>query len=233
MKRHRILLLLFSISFIATTYANEESLSPLDPNTGTLEQKASYAIGVRIGQDLQKRLLPEWDLNIALFLRGIQDALNNQVLGLSDEQMKESISAYKTEMDQKTIEKNQDFLKENAGQEGVKTTDSGLQYKIITAGEGTSPTADDKVKVHYKGSLLNGKEFDSSYKRGRPAEFPVKGVIKGWTEALQLMKPGAKWKLFIPSDLGYGKRGSPPNIPSNSILIFEVELLEVLPKETK
>jgi FKBP-type peptidyl-prolyl cis-trans isomerase FklB len=119
------------------------------------------------------------------------------------------------------------FLAENKTKKGVKTLESGLQYKVITPGTGDSPDLNDQVKCHYRGSLLNGREFDSSYKRNEPAEFPVNGVIKGWTEALQLMKVGAKWMLFIPSDLAYGDQGAGNVIEPGSTLIFEVELLEI------
>ena len=121
----------------------------------------------------------------------------------------------------------QKFLEENKANEGIVVLPSGLQYKVITEGSGKSPKATDKVKVHYKGTLISGKEFDSSYKRNQPAEFPVNGVIKGWTEALQLMKEGSKWMLYIPGDLAYGPRGASADIGPNATLIFEVELLEV------
>ncbi|CAM2010713.1 Peptidyl-prolyl cis-trans isomerase [Acanthopleuribacter pedis] len=121
-----------------------------------------------------------------------------------------------------------DFLAENGKKDGVVTTESGLQYRVIVDGRGNSPKATDVVRVHYAGRLIDGKEFDSSYKRGTPAEFPVNGVIAGWTEALQLMKEGAKWEVYIKSDLGYGDRGYPGAIPGGAALIFEVELIEVL-----
>jgi FKBP-type peptidyl-prolyl cis-trans isomerase len=122
-----------------------------------------------------------------------------------------------------------DFLKENAKKEGVKTTPSGLQYKVLKEGEGKSPKATDNVRVHYRGTLLNGTEFDSSIKRGEPAEFPLNHVIKGWTEGVQLMKEGAKYQFFIPANLAYGERGTPGGpIGPNETLIFEVELLKVL-----
>ena len=125
-------------------------------------------------------------------------------------------------------DKGQEFLKENAKKEGVKTLPDGLQYKVIKEGEGKSPKATDTVSVHYRGTLIDGTEFDSSYKRNEPAEFPVNGVIKGWTEALQLMKEGAKWTLYIPSNLAYGERGFPGSpIGPNATLIFEIELLKV------
>jgi FKBP-type peptidyl-prolyl cis-trans isomerase FklB len=119
------------------------------------------------------------------------------------------------------------FLAENGKKEGIKTLPSGLEYKVLTEGSGKMPKAEDTVTVHYKGTLIDGTEFDSSYKRGQPATFKVKGVIKGWTEALQLMKEGSKWQLFIPPELGYGERAAGPQIPPNSALIFEVELISV------
>jgi FKBP-type peptidyl-prolyl cis-trans isomerase FklB len=119
------------------------------------------------------------------------------------------------------------FLADNKKKEGIKTTASGLQYKVIKDGTGKTPKATDTVSTHYRGTLISGKEFDSSYKRGEPAEFPVNGVIKGWTEALQLMKEGAKWQLFIPSELAYGERGAGQDIGPNSTLIFDIELLSV------
>jgi len=122
----------------------------------------------------------------------------------------------------------QEYLVKNGKQDGVVTLESGLQYKVIQAGEGASPKVDSKVQVHYSGTLLDGTEFDSSYKRGEPASFPVNGVIPGWTEALQLMKEGDKWQLVIPSQLAYAERGAPPMIPPNATLIFDVELLKVL-----
>jgi len=120
------------------------------------------------------------------------------------------------------------FLEENKGKPGVVVLPSGLQYKVLEEGTGRTPTATDRVKVHYQGTFVNGEEFDSSYRRNQPAEFQVNRVIAGWTEALQLMKEGAKWQLFIPADLAYGERGRPPSMPPNSTLIFEVELIEVL-----
>ena len=125
------------------------------------------------------------------------------------------------------IERAEKFLMENKAKEGVKTLPSGLQYKVIKDGDGKTPKATDTVVTHYRGTLLDGSEFDSSYKRKEPAEFPVNGVIKGWTEALQLMKEGAKWTLYVPPKLAYGERGFPPVIGPNETLIFEIELLKV------
>jgi len=131
------------------------------------------------------------------------------------------------EMAQENVALGEDFLAQNATKEGVKTTESGLQYKVLTEGTGTSPNATDTVTVNYKGTLVDGTEFDSSYKRGEPATFPVNGVIAGWTQALQMMKPGGKRMLYIPADLAYGPQGRPPVIPGNATLIFEVELISV------
>jgi len=157
---------------------------------------------------------------------------------LTDKEMGEMLNLYrkeaqaaqqkvKAEQGEKNMQEGPKFLEENKTKEGVVVLPSGLQYKVLTEGTGKSPKATDKVKVHYKGTLINGKEFDSSYKRGTPAEFPVNGVIKGWTEALQLMKEGSKWMLYLPSDLAYGPRGAGGDIGPNATLIFEVELLEV------
>lgn len=138
------------------------------------------------------------------------------------------ISNSTTAMAQSDKEKGEAFLKENATKEGVKTLPSGLQYKHIKEGDGKSPKATDTVKVHYRGTLIDGTEFDSSYKRNEPIEFPLNGVIKGWTEGVQLMKEGGKIMLFIPSDLAYGERGAGGVIPPNATLVFEIELLKVM-----
>jgi FKBP-type peptidyl-prolyl cis-trans isomerase FklB len=137
------------------------------------------------------------------------------------------MAAQQKEQAAKNLVESRAFLAENGKKEGIKTLPSGLQYKVLTEGSGKSPKAEDNVTVNYKGTLINGTEFDSSYKRGQPATFQVKGVIKGWIEALQLMKEGSKWQLFIPPELGYGERGAGPLIPPNSALIFEVELIAI------
>jgi len=195
------------------------------------KQKFSYAVGIQIGQDLKRNGM---DIDADSVAKAIDDVLTGSKPKLtlaemqtlfSDYQQKEAIKkelaagANKAEGDA--------FLAENKGKDGVTVLPSGLQYKVITAGSGKQPTADDTVSVHYRGTLLDGTEFDSSHKRGEPATFPVNGVIKGWTEALQLMKEGAKWQLFIPSDLAYGPRGAGGDIGPNSVLTFEVELLSV------
>ena len=199
----------------------------------THEQKFSYTIGMRFSKLLQSQGVDKVDP--AAFAAGVSDAINDQPSKLTQEQMAEVMKAQQ-EVKQKAREeagkaalaKGQKFMEENKTKPGVKTLESGLQYQEITAGEGDSPTESDKVKVHYRGTLIDGKQFDSSYDRGQPATFGVKGVIPGFSEALMLMKPGAKWKVFIPSELGYGARGAGSNIGPNETLIFDLELLEVV-----
>jgi len=170
--------------------------------------------------------------------RGIADAYMGSTLALNDEErteaktsfqaeLRESLIKKQTEIAEKNLAAGKAFLAENAKKPGVITTESGLQYKILTSGDGKQPTADDIVTTHYRGTLIDGREFDSSYKRNTPASFPVKGVIKGWTEALQLMHVGDKWQLFVPSDLAYGESQRSELIEPNSTLIFEIELLDV------
>jgi FKBP-type peptidyl-prolyl cis-trans isomerase FklB len=218
------------------TAAHAQDKPAAAPKLKTTVEKASYAIGVNIGRDLKQNGI---EVNSQLLTKGLIDALSDGKLLLTDDEMRMAITTLQKEMTTKReakraidAEKNlavgKAFLVTNKGQPGVKTLKSGLQYKVIKAGKGTSPKATDQVKTHYEGRLINGKVFDSSYKRGEPATFPVNGVIKGWTEALQLMKPGSQWELYVPAELGYGARGAGANIGPNSTLIFKVELLEVV-----
>ena len=169
----------------------------------------------------------------------VEDTFADKESRLTEEEIRDTIAKLQTRSQEKqkaeqdaATEKNKAagaaYLAENGKKEGVVTTESGLQYKQVTAGDGAKPAAEDTVTVHYKGTLIDGTVFDSSYDRGEPIEFPVNGVIKGWTEALLMMKAGAKWKLFIPSDLAYGERGAGGSIPPSATLIFEIELLEVI-----
>jgi FKBP-type peptidyl-prolyl cis-trans isomerase len=169
---------------------------------------------------------------------GIEDALSGKESRLSEEEMGSSLSNLRQksmtamqealkEQAEKNLVEGEKFLTENKTKEGVKTTASGLQYKIIEEGKGPSPKAGDTVTVNYRGTLIDGTQFDSSYDRGQPATFPLTGVIPGWTEALQMMKKGSKWELYIPPDLAYGDRGAGNRIPPNSTLIFEVELISI------
>lgn len=198
------------------------------------EQKFSYFLGVQMGHQFKNDGIV---LDRDAFWQGIQDIKNGAKQKLSPEEMKATLQRFQmakkaaaSKAGSAALKEGEMFLDANKKKEGVKVTASGLQYKVITAGTGKKPSGQDVVKVHYRGSLINGTEFDSSYKRGTPAEFPVDGVIPGWTEALQMMKEGAKWQLFIPSDLAYGPRGAGGIIVPNSTLIFDVELLSVAAK---
>ena len=201
----------------------------------TLEQKASYSFGV----DFAKRLKQQGiDLDITALNRGIMDEASGKELAFKEGEMSQFKAEYTQQLRAKLMEQQQQtaaknleagnkFLAENAKKEGVVTTDSGLQYKVIKSGTGPTPKAEDTVTTHYRGTLIDGREFDSSYSRGQPASFPVNGVIKGWTEALQLMKVGDKWELFIPAELAYGAQQRSELIEPNSTLLFELELLGI------
>jgi FKBP-type peptidyl-prolyl cis-trans isomerase len=205
----------------------------------TSKQKASYAIGMNWGTGLHRQAI---DVDTAALLQGMKDGLAGGKTLLTEDEARAALMQLQKEMQEKQQAKaaaegdankkeGEAFLAANKGKEGVVTLPSGLQYKILTPGTGPKPTATDSVVCNYKGTLINGTEFDSSYKRGEPATFPVTGVIKGWTEALQLMPVGSKWQLFIPSDLAYGARGTPGGpIGPNATLIFEVELMSIKDK---
>ncbi|MCX5909586.1 MAG: FKBP-type peptidyl-prolyl cis-trans isomerase [Deltaproteobacteria bacterium] len=203
------------------------------------KDKASYIIGLDIGRTFKNQGL---DIDPKILARGMKDSLAGKNLLLSDEEIRETMTAFQKEITakqeaqaKKLSEKNQKegeaFLAENKKKEGVKILPSGLQYKVIKEGSGKKPKATDTVTTNYKGTLIDGTEFDSSYKRGKPATFVVNGVIPGWAEALQFMGEGAKWQLFIPSNLAYGERGAGREIGPNATLIFEVELISVLEKK--
>ena len=196
---------------------------------------------MNLGTTLHKQSVPV-DPNI--LARGVKDALAGGKTALTEDQARATLMEVQTEMRKKQEEQMQiagaaskkegeAFLAANKSKEGVVTLPSGLQYKILTQGTGPKPTPSDSVVCNYRGTLINGTEFDSSYKRGEPATFPVTGVIKGWTEALQLMPVGSKWQLFVPSDMAYGERSPAPQIGPNSTLIFEVELLSIQPKSAE
>jgi FKBP-type peptidyl-prolyl cis-trans isomerase FklB len=217
----------------------------------TQKDKASYAVGLNVGRNLGAQLSQQSvDIDQAILLRGMKDALAGGKTLLTDDEVKAVLTQLQTEVRTRQQEKMKveqeklkaageenkkegtEFLEANKTKEGVVALPSGLQYKVLTEGRGPKPTANDTVSCNYRGTLLNGTEFDSSYKRGQPASFPVNGVIKGWTEALQLMTVGSKWQLFIPSDLAYGDRGADPRsgIGPGATLIFEVELLSIQEK---
>ncbi|MBS3917397.1 MAG: FKBP-type peptidyl-prolyl cis-trans isomerase [Deltaproteobacteria bacterium] len=203
------------------------------------KDKVSYIIGMDIGTNLKKQSI---EINPEILLKGIKDGLSGNKPLMTDQEMKDTIASFQKEMQAKQEEVNKKmgeknkkegevFLAENKKKEGVVTLASGLQYKVIKKSSGKKPKSTDTVTTHYKGTLIDGTEFDSSYKRGQPVSFPVNGVIAGWTEALQLMEEGAKWQLFIPSPLAYGERGAGPQIGPNATLIFEVELISVQEKK--
>ncbi|MBI3187904.1 MAG: FKBP-type peptidyl-prolyl cis-trans isomerase [Gammaproteobacteria bacterium] len=205
-----------------------------DEKLETTKDKASYTIGVQLGTQMAQT---KDDINLDKVMMGLKDAFAGKEPRMKKEDMMAAMQAFQTEMQQKQQAKMTEmagknakegdaFLAENKKKEGVTTLPSGLQYKVITTGKGGSPKVSDTVVTHYRGSLIDGKVFDSSYERGEPVTFPVNGVIPGWTEALQKMKVGDKWQLVIPSSLAYGEHGSGP-IGPNSVLIFDIELLEI------
>jgi FKBP-type peptidyl-prolyl cis-trans isomerase FklB len=201
------------------------------------KDKVSYAIGLDIGSTLKRQMI---DVNEDLMHMGIQDGLSGKKPLLNEEQVKETMTTFQKDQmvkqaatkkaaGDKNAAEGKNFLAANKTKEGVKTTASGLQYKVLKEGSGATPKAADTVKVNYRGTTIDGNEFDSSYKRGQPATFPVGRVIKGWTEALQLMKVGSKYQLFDPPDLANAERGAGTDIGPNATLIFEVELLAINP----
>jgi FKBP-type peptidyl-prolyl cis-trans isomerase FklB len=218
----------------------------------TDKQKQSYAIGQSIGQGVQKNFQRDGiDVDPAILARAIRDALTNAKPAMTDEESKATLDALKTQIMAKreatakaaqaeaqvqgdaNKKAGDAFLADNKTKDGVVTLPSGLQYKVITAGTGPKPAATDTVVCNYRGTLIDGKEFDASAKHGGPASFPVNGVIKGWTEALQLMPVGSKWQLFIPPNLAYGPQGAGADIGPNSTLVFDVELLSIKDKSGK
>jgi len=205
----------------------------------TQRDKVSYSMGLDIGRMLKMQNV---DVDLDLVTRGFKDAYTGNQSLLTDEEMQEVLTNFKKEFiakqqelakqqGEKNKKEGEIFLETNKKKEGVQTLPSGLQYKVLKAGAGKKPTATDTVTVHYRGTLIDGKEFDSSYRRGKPATFPVNGVIPGWTEALPLMEEGAKWELFIPSNLAYGERSAGGDIGPNATLIFEVELISIEQKD--
>jgi FKBP-type peptidyl-prolyl cis-trans isomerase FklB len=205
----------------------------------TQKDKVSYALGMNLGANLHKQTV---EVDPAIVLRGLKDALAAGKTLLTVDEAQAALTQLQTEVRSKQQEKMKvageinkkesvEFLAANKAKEGVVTLPSGLQYKILTAGTGPKPAASDTVVCNYRGTLISGTEFDSSYKRGQPASFPVNGVIKGWTEALQLMPVGSKWELFVPAELGYGDRGAGADIGPGATLIFEVELLSIQAKD--
>jgi FKBP-type peptidyl-prolyl cis-trans isomerase FklB len=197
------------------------------------EDRVSYGIGRQMGQQLLEN--PFDGIANDVVAQGLLDALNGKPMTISNEDMQAAFEELNTRMQAKQAEQSKTlsvagdaFLAENAKKDGIKVTASGLQYEVLTEGSGAIPSASSKVKTHYHGTLIDGTVFDSSVQRGQPIDFPVNGVIAGWTEALQLMPVGSKWRLFIPHNLAYGERGAGASIAPYSALVFEVELLEIV-----
>ncbi len=225
----------FAMTMCAVVALSGAAFAADAPELKNDKEKLSYGIGMDIGGNLKKQAV---EVDPELLAKGFKDIYGGGKTLLTEDEARQAIMTFQkammaeqAEKMHKLAEKNkgegEKFLAENAKKEGVKTLPSGLQYKEITSGDGKSPKTADTVTTHYKGTLIDGTEFDSSYKRGQPATFQVSGVIPGWTEALQLMKEGAKWQLFVPSNLAYGERGAGREIGLNATLIFEVELISV------
>ena len=229
----RLIFVSVLVLFASLVYA-QENLVPK-----TQKEKISYIIGLDIGQTMKKQ---EMDVSPDLLAKGITDGISGAKPVLSDQEIRDLMTAFQKEvrakqeeLNKKLAEKNKKegeaFLAENKNKEGVKTLPSGLQYKVIIPGSGRKPTATDTITTQYRGTLIDGTEFDSSYKRGAPAVFPINRVIRGWTEVLPLMEEGAKWQVFIPPHLAYGERGAGREIGPNATLIFEIELISIQNKK--
>jgi len=226
-----------TLLIVATSLALAPLALAADAQLKDQKDKVSYSIGLDIGTTMKRQLI---DVNDELLNKGIKDGLSGSKPLMTEEETKEAMAAFqkdmmakqaavKKEQGEKNTGEGKKFLDENKAKEGVKTTASGLQYKVLKEGSGASPKATDTVKVNYRGTTIDGTEFDSSYKRGEPASFPVNRVIKGWTEGLQLMKAGSKYQFVVPADLAYGERGAGSDIGPNATLLFDVEVLEVIP----
>lgn len=223
----------------ASTQQSAPATPPNIPGLPTKKDQVSYAIGMNVGKGLHHESI---DVDPNIILQGLKDAMSGGKLLMTDEQAQQTLTQLQMEVREKEEAKRKQeavtnqqagekFLAENKTKPGVITLPDGLQYKIIKQGTGPKPTIADVVTCNYKGTLIDGKEFDSSYKRGEPATFPVRGVIKGWTEALQLMPVGTKFELYLPPDLAYGEHGAGADIGPNETLIFEVDLLSIKPAE--
>jgi len=223
--KQALMLLLIGCMACAQNKPNMDKEIKLD----TKAKRASYAVGVVLAKNVKQNSPDSLDLE-AVF-KGFYDTWSDKKPQMTEQECQDAVTKALSEASERKSagakKAGEDFLAENAKKEGVKTTASGLQYKVISSGSGKSPAATSEVTVHYSGKLIDGTEFDSSYKRGEPATFPLNGVIPGWTEALQLMKEGDKWTIYIPQQLGYGSQGAGGAIPPFSTLVFDVELIKV------
>jgi len=226
----RKLLAFLAVGFLAANVCAEEA-----PALKTQKEKVSYSVGVDVAKSFAKMGM---DFDVEVFIKGLKDGFSGKKTLMTDDEMHATMTAFQNDLTKKQSQGKQTaaeenkkvgetFLAENKKKEGVVALPSGLQYKILKAGKGKKPTDADTVECHYRGTLIDGTEFDSSYRRGEPATFPVNGVIPGWTEALKLMPVGSKWQLFVPSKLAYGEHGAGAEIGPNATLIFEVELLGI------
>lgn len=231
MKQSFSIVLLITVGALLSACGTQERKTELK----TQDEKISYALGLDIGGSLSEL---HTELDIATLIQAIQDTLTGGDVLLTGKEIAAVMQEFSKQMEAKqkqevqaqqgkNLTEGEMFMEENKNKEGVQTTTSGLQYKVLTEGDGAKPSATDRVTVHYRGTLLDGTEFDSSYKRGQPATFALNGVIKGWTEGLQLMKMGSKYEFVIPPELAYGKRGTGAQIGPDATLIFEVELLDI------
>ena len=231
--KYRLLAMMVIVLLASPVNAEE------NPVLKSQKEKMSYIIGMDIGKNFKKQAI---DIDPDIMAQGVKDGLSGVKALLSEQEVRDTLAAFQREMMAKQAElakklgeknkrEGEAFLAENQKKEGVKTLPSGLQYKVIRAGTGKKPQITDTVTAHYRGTLIDGTEFDSSYSRGKPEKLPVTGVIGGWTEALQLMEEGAKWQLFVPANLAYGERGAGRDIGPNATLIFEVELISVQEKK--
>ena len=237
---------LVALALVAVVGCNEKAVEEVKaPVLDTEIQKQAYGLGASIGMYMQRNLEEHDKLGLTLdkelIVRGFVDSIDGKsviekeeiqaLLKNLDESMKAKQQVAVIAASEASLGEGVTFLAENAKKDGVQVTESGIQYVVLTAGEGDKPVATDTVKVHYKGTFLNGETFDSSYERNEPAVFPLNRVIQGWTEGVQLMSVGAKYQFTIPSDLAYGPNGNPPRIPGNSVLQFDIELLEIQKSE--
>jgi FKBP-type peptidyl-prolyl cis-trans isomerase FklB len=227
MKQHR---LAAAVALVGLVLAGCDSQTSVELDTPA--QKASYGIGLNMGKSLAQEGMDDLDSNAVA--QGIEDAIGKKEQRLKDDELVEAFAFLQKRAEERMATMNEEsakagkkFLEENGKREGVVTTESGLQYEVLKKAEGDQPKATDVVSVHYEGKLTDGSVFDSSIERGSPIELPVSGVIPGWVEGLQLMHVGEKYKLYIPSELAYGEQSPTPAIPANSVLVFELELLEI------
>lgn len=235
--RTRIWIALASATLLTANLAAQEEPKPeAEPKLDSVKAQGCYLIGRQIGTQLTRQSI---DVDLDALMAGIKSGLTDSPSAISPKDAEKIMQEFQMEIQRQVqakmkavgetnIKEGKAFLDANRKKEGVQTTESGLQYLVIQEGDGLTPTAEDTVQTHYKGTLLDGTVFDSSYDRGEPAEFPVNGVIKGWVEALQLMKVGSKWKLFIPAELAYGEDGAGGKIGPNAVLTFEIELLGIV-----